>query len=74
MKDSEVKELLTRQVMEPVRFYESIETMKALGVQRFIEVGPGKVLSGFIKKIDKEASFTNVEDLTSFKALVTEEA
>ena len=49
MKDSEVKELLTRQVMEPVRFYESIETMKALGVQRFIEVGPGKVLSGFIK-------------------------
>ncbi|MFR1821099.1 MAG: ACP S-malonyltransferase [Lactococcus petauri] len=74
MKDSEVKELLTRQVMEPVRFYESIETMKALGVQRFIEVGPGKVLSGFIKKIDKEASFTNVEDLNSFKALVTEEA
>lgn len=74
MKDSEVKELLTCQVMEPVRFYESIETMKALGVQRFIEVGPGKVLSGFIKKIDKEASFTNVEDLTSFKALVTEEA
>ena len=74
MKDSEVKELLTRQVIEPVRFYESIETMKALGVQRFIEVGPGKVLSGFIKKIDKEASFTNVEDLTSFKALVTEEA
>lgn len=74
MKDSEVKELLTRQVMEPVRFYESIETMKALGVQRFIEVGPGKVLSGFIKKIDKEASFTNVEDFTSFKALVTEEA
>lgn len=48
--------------------------MKALGVQRFIEVGPGKVLSGFIKKIDKEASFTNVEDLNSFKALVTEEA
>lgn len=74
MKDSEVKELLTRQVMESVRFYESIETMKALGVQRFIEVGPGKVLSGFIKKIDKEASFTNVEDLNSFKALVTEEA
>ena len=60
--------------MEPVRFYESIETMKALGVNRFIEVGPGKVLSGFIKKIDKEANFTNVEDLNSFKTLVAEEA
>ncbi|WP_213495427.1 ACP S-malonyltransferase [Lactococcus formosensis] len=74
MKDTEIKELLTRQVMEPVRFYESIETMKEIGVQRFIEVGPGKVLSGFIKKIDKEASFTNVEDLASFKALLAEEA
>ena len=48
--------------------------MKALGVNRFIEVGPGKVLSGFIKKIDKEANFTNVEDLNSFKTLVAEEA
>ncbi|HBC90490.1 MAG TPA: [acyl-carrier-protein] S-malonyltransferase [Lactococcus sp.] len=74
MQQSEIKVLLTRQVMEPVRFYESIETMKELGVQRFIEVGPGKVLSGFIKKIDKEASFTNVEDLASFKALMAEEA
>ncbi|MFD2254511.1 ACP S-malonyltransferase [Lactococcus formosensis subsp. bovis] len=74
MKDTEIKELLTRQVMEPVRFYESIETMKELGVQRFIEVGPGKVLSGFIKKIDKEASFTNVEDLALFKSILAEEA
>lgn len=74
MKDTEIKELLTRQVMEPVRFYESIETMKELGVQRFIEVGPGKVLSGFIKKIDKAASFTNVEDLASFKSILAEEA
>ncbi len=73
MQDSEIKELLTRQVMEPVRFYESVETMKALGVERFIEVGPSKVLSGFIKKIDKEASFTNVEDLVSLNALLAED-
>ncbi|MEY8458151.1 ACP S-malonyltransferase [Lactococcus ileimucosae] len=73
MQDSEIKELLTRQVMEPVRFYESVETMKALGVDRFVEVGPGKVLSGFIKKIDKEASFTNVEDLVSLNALLVED-
>lgn len=73
MQDSEIKELLTRQVMEPVRFYESVETMKALGVDRFVEVGPGKVLSGFIKKIDKEASFTNVEDLVSLNALLAED-
>ncbi|WP_081167018.1 ACP S-malonyltransferase [Lactococcus garvieae] len=72
MPHSEIKALLTRQVMEPVRFYESVETMKELGAERFIEVGPGKVLSGFIKKIDKEASFTNVEDRESLDALLAE--
>ncbi|RZI48570.1 ACP S-malonyltransferase [Lactococcus kimchii] len=69
MTHEEVKALLTRQVMEPVRFYESIETMQKLGATNFIEVGPGKVLSGFIRKIDKNATFTNVEDLSSFEAL-----
>ncbi|WP_054638968.1 ACP S-malonyltransferase [Lactococcus fujiensis] len=70
MHEDEIRSLLTRQVMEPVRFYESIETMKNLGVDRFIEVGPGKVLSGFIKRIDKAAKFTNVEDLPSLKTLL----
>lgn len=73
MENDEIKALLTRQVMEPVRFYESVDTLKSLGVERFIEVGPGKVLSGFIKKIDKTAAFTNVEDLASFEALIGNE-
>lgn len=50
MEKERIKELLTRQVMEPVRFYDSIATMKKSGVTDFIEIGPGKVLSGFIKK------------------------
>ncbi|MQW22277.1 MULTISPECIES: ACP S-malonyltransferase [unclassified Lactococcus] len=73
MEDDQVVSLLTRQVMEPVRFYESVETMKKLNVTRFIEVGPGKALSGFIKRIDKTADFTNVEDLASFEALIEAE-
>ncbi|WP_374285646.1 ACP S-malonyltransferase [Lactococcus sp.] len=73
MEDDQVVSLLTRQVMEPVRFYESVETMKKLNVTRFIEVGPGKALSGFIKRIDKAADFTNVEDLASFEALIEAE-
>lgn len=73
MEDDQVVSLLTRQVMEPVRFYESVETMKKLNVTRFIEVGPGKALSGFIKRIDKVADFTNVEDLASFEALIEAE-
>jgi len=62
MQQDEIKELLERQVMSPVRFYESVATLKELGVERIIEIGPGKVLSGFIKKIDKTLVMSRVED------------
>ncbi|MTD39249.1 ACP S-malonyltransferase [Erwinia sp. CPCC 100877] len=62
MKQTEIKELLTKQVMTAVRFADSIETMKKNGVETIIEVGPGKTLSGFIKKIDKEIKTARVED------------
>ena len=70
MEKERVKELLTRQVMEPVRFYDSIATMQKAGVTEFIEIGPGKVLSGFIKKIDKSAEVRQVEDVESLNALL----
>ena len=70
MEQSQIKSLLARQVMEPVRFYESIETMKELGLSKVIEIGPGKVLSGFVKKIDKEIAVAHVEDETSLQELV----
>lgn len=70
MKKKDIKSLLARQVMEPVRFYESIAEIQAFGVDRVIEVGPGKVLSGFIKKIDKNLSTFAVNDLASLEALL----
>lgn len=70
MASSDVKALLARQVKEPVRFYESIELMLEQGVTNFIEIGPGKVLSGFVKKIAKIAQIANVEDVASFEALL----
>ena len=70
MEKDRIAELLTRQVKEPVRFYESIALMKEAGVTRFIEVGPGKVLSGFVKKIDRTADLANVEDQASLQALL----
>lgn len=70
MASSDVKALLARQVKEPVRFYESIELMLEKGVTNFIEIGPGKVLSGFVKKIAKTAQIANVEDVASFEALL----
>ena len=70
MEKERIAELLTRQVKEPVRFYESIAVMQEAGVTRFIEIGPGKVLSGFVKKIDKTAQLANVEDQASLLALL----
>ncbi|KAF1302829.1 ACP S-malonyltransferase [Enterococcus saccharolyticus] len=62
MNQTEIKDLLERQVMSPVRFYESVDTLKELGIERIVEIGPGKVLSGFIKKIDKTLVMSRVED------------
>lgn len=62
MPETEIKTLLQQQVMSPVRFYESVATLKDLGVQRAVEIGPGKTLSGFMKKIDKTIAMTRVED------------
>ena len=70
MEKERVSELLTRQVMEPVRFYDSIAEMQEAGVTEFIEIGPGKVLSGFIKKIDRSADVRQVEDVESLNALL----
>ncbi|MGR5847226.1 ACP S-malonyltransferase [Streptococcus pneumoniae] len=70
MEKERIAELLTRQVKEPVRFYESITVMQEAGVTRFIEIGPGKVLSGFVKKIDKTAQLAHVEDQASLQALL----
>ena len=70
MQKEDIAQLLTRQVKEPVRFYESIAAMQEAGVTNFIEIGPGKVLSGFVKKIDKTAKLANVEDQASLETLL----
>ena len=70
MEAGRIKELLTRQVMEPVRFYDSIAKMQEAGVTEFIEIGPGKVLSGFLKKIDKSAVVYSVESVETLTALL----
>lgn len=64
-----VKELLVAQVSAPVRWDESVQKMAELGVDRFIEIGPGKVLAGLVKRIAKGAAAQSVEDVAGLKAL-----
>lgn len=66
----DVRELLRQQIMSSVLLEKSIRDLINRGVNTFIEVGPSKTLSGFVKKIDKDAKIYNVEDLKSLRETV----
>lgn len=59
--------LLVEQVTAPVRWIECVEELVRLGVTRMVEVGPGRVLSGLVKRIDKSVEVWNVEDQASLE-------
>lgn len=63
----EIVPTLVKQVMSPVYWQDCVETLIAEGVDTFIEVGPGKALTGFIKKIDKSVTVQNVENLKTLE-------
>lgn len=66
-KASVVCSRLTEQVSSPVRWLETIENMSAAGVERFVEIGPGKVLTGLVRQINKGAVFANIENTDSLR-------
>lgn len=68
----EMKDLLARQVENPVRWQATVEHMIASGVDTFIEVGPGKTLCGLISKIDSGVKVLNVEDAESLAKTIEE--
>lgn len=67
---NEIKRLLVEQLYSPVRWEESVREMIDQGVTVFVEIGPGKVLSGLVKKIDRSAEVIAVSDMASFEAAV----
>ena len=60
---AKVRALLTEQVYSSVRFEQSIRNMLAAGVDTFYELGPGKTLAGFVKKIDRAVTVVNIETM-----------
>lgn len=64
-----VVKLLIRQVCAPVQWTDSVQSMVDLGVSRFVELGPGKVLTGLIKRLARDAELQNVEDCDSLKKI-----
>ena len=70
IEDQSIPEILEKQVMSPVYFEKSIRYMIDQGVDTIIEVGPGKVLSGFVRKIDRSIQLYQIEDMESLKKTV----
>lgn len=67
---AEIKELLVRQVTSSVRWSESMQWLVAQGFTRFIELGPGNVLSGLMKRINKDVEMLNVSDCATLESTV----
>ena len=67
---SEIANSLLRQVCAPVRWSETIQFLIKKGVGRFVEVGPGRVLSGLVRQNDRSVELFNVEDTKSFEKVV----
>ncbi|WP_062231704.1 ACP S-malonyltransferase [Fictibacillus sp. FJAT-27399] len=64
----EIKEKLVLQIYSPVRWEETINELMALGVDTFIEIGPGKVLSGLVKKVNRRANVIAISDEATINA------
>lgn len=66
----DIKKILKKQVMSPVRWEDTIRNMIKSGVDTFIEIGPGKALSSFVRKIDRSVKVLNVEDISSLNKTI----
>lgn len=64
---NDIVDILTKQVMNPVKWEQSINRLIELGADTFIELGPGKTLSSFVKKISKKVKVFNVEDIKTLE-------
>ena len=69
-KGSEARDALVRQVTMPVRWEESVHTLIDEGVNTFVEVGPGRVLAGLLRQIERSVATLNIEDEKSLAMTV----
>lgn len=63
----QVKDLLVRQVASPVRWQQCVETMIENGADTFVEIGPGRTLSGFMRKINRNVTVMNIQTVEDFQ-------
>lgn len=69
--ESSIKEVMSKQISNSVRFYQMVEEMIDNGVELFIEIGPKQTLSSLVKKINSEIVVCNVEDMKSLQKIIS---
>ena len=69
--EDNIKEILQKHIISPVRFEDTLNTMFENGVDTFVEIGPGKTLTGFVKRINKDVNVFNVNDVQSLENFLT---
>mgnify|MGYP004516610003 CR=1 FL=1 len=68
--ENNIKEILSKHIISPVRFDKAIQLMKIQNIERFIEIGPGRTLTGFVKKDYPEAELYNINNLESLEKFI----
>ncbi len=71
-KNDNIKEILANHIISPVRFDKTIKLMQEEQIEEYVEIGPGKTLTGFVKKEDKEAKTYNINNLESLENFLAE--
>lgn len=67
---ADIKNLLRKQIYSPVKFWQSIEKMAAMGVERFIEIGAGNTISGMLKRVYKDKEIYSVQEITDIDKIL----
>lgn len=70
--DDDIKNILSEHIINPVKFEQSLQTMIDMGIDTFIEIGSGKTLSGFVKKISRDLNVYNINNVDSLKNTLSE--
>lgn len=68
--EGEIKSLLSRQISSPVKWQQSVENMISRGVDTFVEIGPGKTLTSFIRKINREVSVYSIQTVDDMEKVI----
>ena len=72
--EDDKKDILAKHIVSPVRFSKSLKTMVDMGIDTFVEIGPGKTLSGFVKRLESENEVTilSINSVETLEAMISE--